>query len=136
MLREQVYGLLTRAGAALVNLLHPLEAARAEANLLVSGRAVLEIVRGCDGSGAMFMLTAALLAAPLTVRVKAMGLVAGLALVLLLNQARITGLYFVAAYRPAWFLPVHAYVAHSLLVLAVLLHFLCCCRYDGVARVR
>lgn len=136
VLREQVYALLTRVGAALVNLLQPLEAARADANLLVSGRAVLEIVRGCDGSGAMFMLTAALLAAPLTARVKGAGLVAGVVLVLLLNQARITGLYFVAAYQPGWFLPLHAYVVPSLLVLAVLLHFLCCCRYDRAARAR
>lgn len=136
VLREQVYLVLTRAAAALVNLLQPLEAARAEANLVVSSHAVLEVVRGCDGSGAMFMLTAALLAAPLAMRVKGAGLATGLALVLLLNQARITGLYFVAAYQPTWFLLLHAYVVPSLLVLAVLLHFLCCCRYDGAARAR
>lgn len=136
VLREQVYVLLTHAAAALINLAHPAEAARADANLLVSGRAVLEIVRGCDGSGALFMLTAALLAAPLAARVKATGLVAGLALVLLLNQARITGLYFVAAYQPAWFQPLHAYVVPSLLVLAVLLYFLCCCRCDGASGER
>lgn len=136
VLRERVYLVLTHAAAALVNLVQPLEAARAEANLVVSSRAVLEVVRGCDGAGALFMLTAALLAAPLAMRVKGAGLATGLALVLLLNQARITGLYFVAAYHPTWFLLLHAYVVPSLLVLAVLLHFLCCCRCDGAARGR
>ena len=40
-----------------------------------------------------------------------------------LNILRLCGLYFISAYRPAWFTPVHVYLAPTLFILAALLLF-------------
>jgi hypothetical protein len=45
-------------------------------------------------------------------------------LVYALNLARLVGLYFVAAYRMPWFLPLHAYFVPSLLIVAVALFYM------------
>jgi exosortase family protein XrtM len=123
-LRNGFHHVLVSVSAAVINAVQPAAAVRAEGNLLSSGRAALEIVRGCDGSGVVFILTAAVLAFPAGWRAKLLGIAAGAAVVLLLNQLRIIGLYFVAAYREPWFLPLHAYLIPTLLVVAAAAFFL------------
>ncbi len=112
------------AGAAsVIEWFAPGERVAVDSNRLTSPRAVLEIVRGCDGSGVLFLLFAAVLALRAGPRHTATGLLGALLLVYLLNQLRVVGLYFVAAYRGEWFTPLHGYLAPTLFVVIAALYF-------------
>ena len=102
--------------ADMVNSFFPLEDVTAVQNHLISSRANLEIVRGCDGAGALFLVIAAILAFPSTLGRKAIGLVLGVLLMYSLNLVRIGGLYFVVAYHRDWFQVVHTYLAPTLII--------------------
>lgn len=108
---------LVLIGAQLIDLLAPTERVSAIQGHIVSARANLEVVRGCDGSGAMFLIVAAILAFPASPLHKLAGIAASLALMYGLNLARIVGIYFIVAYYPAWFLPAHTYFAPTLIVM-------------------
>ena len=125
VLRDSVYlhGLV-RPAAALVNLVSAAEQASAEGNLLRSPRALLAVVRGCDGAGALFLVIAAVLAFPAGWRLRVIGLLGGALLVYVLNLTRLVGLYFVAAYRGDWFAPLHTYVVPGLVVVVVAICYL------------
>lgn len=114
---------LTVPSAVAIDLVAPAERVRAVANTLVSPRATLEIVRGCEGAGTMFLLAAAIVAFRAPWRRKLAGLALGLAVVHLINLARIVGLYFVVAYRESWFLMAHTYVAPLAVLAAVAAFF-------------
>lgn len=64
-------------------------------NTLVSDGIYLAVVRGCDGSGVLFLLLAAVGCFPTSASSKLVGLLSGLVLVHVLNVARITALYLV-----------------------------------------
>jgi len=112
------------AGAAsVIEWIAPGEGAVVEGHRLASPRAVLEIVRGCDGSGVLFLLVAAILALRADPLRTARGLLGALLLVYVLNQLRVVGLYFVAAYRGEWFTPLHGYLVPTLFVVVAALYF-------------
>lgn len=117
------YGIVMPAATAL-NLIAPGEAVSADRGTLRSARASLEIVRGCDGAGVAFLLVAAVAASAAGIRRKLLGILAGVALVYLLNELRVIGLYFVVAYRNDWFAPLHNYFVPMLLIVASVLFFL------------
>ena len=110
--------------ASVIDWLWPDEAIEAMANQLSSPRAALEIVRGCDGSGVLFLMTAAVLAFPAGARARLAGVVLGMALVYGLNLLRLGGLYFIAAYQKSWFVPLHTYFIPSLMIVVVALFYL------------
>lgn len=60
MLREVYNRGLGTICADLINLLSPMERVSAFQNRLVSPQATLEIVRGCDGAGALFLVISAI----------------------------------------------------------------------------
>jgi len=65
VLHDQIYPLLFgHPTVSIISALQPAEAVQASANRIASPRAILEIVRGCDGSGVLFLITAAILAFP------------------------------------------------------------------------
>ena len=104
VLRQVVhYYAIVAASAGLIKLAAPQEPVRALAGTVESPQASLSIVRGCDGAGVAFLLAAAVLAYPARKRRKLLGVAGALALAYLLNQLRVVGLYFVAAYRHDWF---------------------------------
>jgi exosortase family protein XrtM len=124
ILIEQVYRWgINEPAASVIRMLAPMEAVRVEGHRLLSPRVALEIVRGCDGSGAFFLASAAMLAfsAPLTH--KLVGVASAFAIIFVLNEARVISLYFVAGYRPQWFTPLHSYVIPTFLIAAISLHF-------------
>lgn len=124
VLRDVVhYHGLVKVSAGLIDLLAPVEHVAALQNHIISPLANLEVVRGCDGSGAMFLIVAAVLAFPASVVRKLVGIAASLALMYVLNLVRIVSIYFVVAYYPAWFLPAHTYFAPTLIVLLGCLFF-------------
>jgi exosortase family protein XrtM len=107
----------------LIHLIAPLEQVSAVQNHLQSPHADLEIVRGCDGAGALFLVMAAILAFPASVKRKIIGLVLGVGLMYSLNLIRISGLYFVVAYHNDWFTVIHTYLAPTLLIIIACLFF-------------
>ena len=109
--------------ADLINMFAPMEQVLAQHNHLLSVKANLEIVRGCDGAGVLFLVVSAIIAFPSTGRRKLIGLLLGIGLIYLLNLLRISILYFVIAYQPDWFQLVHVYLAPTLMVLVGCCYF-------------
>lgn len=117
-LRDIVYHqYLVAPCAAVIHLLAPSESVIAQQNLLFSTKTSLEIVRGCDGAGTIFLLLAAILAYASPFKAKLIGLFGGLLALMLVNYVRIIGLYFISAYANNWFTPVHSYIAPTLIIL-------------------
>lgn len=124
VLRDVVYHRgLGAISVDLIHLLAPLEKVSAVQNQILSPRANLAIIRGCDGAGALFLVAAAILAYPASLGRKWLGLFLGVALMYSLNLLRISGLYFVMAYRPDWFQIIHTYFAPTLVIAAGCLFF-------------
>ncbi|MCB1743199.1 MAG: exosortase family protein XrtM [Gammaproteobacteria bacterium] len=116
-LRDRVfYHGITQVSASIIDLVAPQEAVQAESNRLYSSKAALRIIRGCDGSGALFLLVAAVLVFPVSAARKLAGVLGAVLLVYVLNQLRVVGLYFVVAYERDLFLPIHTYFAPTLIV--------------------
>ena len=124
VLRDNVYyyGIVI-ASESIINIVAPGELVSGDSNKIISSKAVLEIVRGCDGSGTMFLLVAAIVAFSSKLKLKFIGLMSGLILLYLVNQIRIVGLYFVVAYHREWFLPVHTYFAPTLIIIISVVFF-------------
>lgn len=116
-LRDVVYHRgIVAVGADIIHLITPQDLVVTNANKLQSGTVTLEIIRGCDGAGVAFLLISAILIFPATWSRKLAGLLAASALVFVLNQMRIVGLYYIVAYDKAWFFPVHTYFAPTLMI--------------------
>jgi exosortase family protein XrtM len=115
---------ITRISAELINWISPQEQAQGMDNRIQSRYALLEIVRGCDGAGVLFLVSSAILAFPASTKKKLFGLIMGLTLAYLLNQGRIVALYFIAAYQYQWFLPTHTYLFPTLIIILCSLFFL------------
>jgi exosortase family protein XrtM len=106
-----------------INQFAPLEQVVGYQNHLLSTKADLEIVRGCDGVGVLLLLLSAIIAFPANLKRKLFGLALGISLLYAINLLRIGMLYFVVAYYRDWFLLTHTYVAPTLLVLLACLYF-------------
>jgi exosortase family protein XrtM len=89
---------------------------RVEQHRILAPGMTLEIVRGCDGSGAFFLAAAAILAVGARLRVTLLGLTSAAITVFVLNEARVIALYFTAIYRPAWFTTLHVYLIPLLMI--------------------
>jgi exosortase family protein XrtM len=116
-LRDVVYHRgIVAVSADIIQLATPHEPVVANANKLQSGTIALEIIRGCDGAGVGFLLISAIVTFPAPLSRKLAGGLAAIALAFVLNQARIVGLYYVIAYKKAWFVPIHVYFAPTLMI--------------------
>lgn len=123
VLRDIIYhNGIVAVSADIINLFTN-ENTQAIENKLTSSKAILVIIRGCDGSGSLFLLCAAILAFTATWKNKLFGLLFGILLLYAINQIRIIGLYFIVAYQKQYFLPVHTYYAPTLIVIISGLYF-------------
>lgn len=116
-------GIINKPAAFVINHISAEAHVKASGNRLSSPRAVLEIVRGCDGSGVFFIVTAAILASGAALKRMLVGLGTSALLVYGLNQLRVIGLYFVVAHRPEWFTALHTYYVPTLLIVIVCIFF-------------
>jgi exosortase/archaeosortase family protein len=94
-----------------INLVTPGVHAHADGSRLLSPSGGLNIVSGCDGTEMLFLLAAAFVVAPLAWRARLGGMLAGLPVVYLLNQARILALFYSQLGTSALFDAVHGLVA-------------------------
>ncbi len=126
LLRDLFYqqGLATPCAAA-INFLSAHEHVTATRGILQSRAVSLEIVRGCDGAGPLFLLTAAMLAFSVSWRHKISGIIVGVMLLILVNYIRIIGLYFVVRHHGIWFTLVHSYIVPTMIVVVGCVIFAC-----------
>ncbi|MEY2890790.1 MAG: hypothetical protein RJA98_698 [Pseudomonadota bacterium] len=108
-----------RPAAALLSVLAPGVGAQALGPRLTAPGGGVNVLAGCEGADLLFLLVAALAAAPLSWRDRAVGLAIGLAVALAANQARILALFFVAREWAPGFAVLHGVVAPLLAVLVV-----------------
>ncbi len=81
----------------------------------------INVLNGCEGTEVLFLLWAALLAAPLSWRWRLQGALLGTAFVFLINQVRLLSLFYSFRDDRALFNLLHGLVAPGLLVAATLL---------------
>lgn len=118
------HNVIVSIAAYTIDLFAPAEHVSALQNKLLSTHVSLEIVRGCDGAGTIFMLIAAVIAFRASVKHKFIGVSLGLFLLYILNESRIISLYFILAYKRGWFQLVHTYFAPTLIIIISCLFFL------------
>jgi len=84
----------------------------------------INIINGCDGTDVLFLLTAAVLVAPVAWRWRLVGLLAGWPLVFVLNQVRVLALFYAFRHDRSTFDLLHGAVAPLVLILAVGVFFM------------
>lgn len=83
----------------------------------------INILNGCEGTEVFFLMIAAMLVAPQSLRARLTGLLAGTAVVFLLNQARVVALFYAFRSDKALFDMLHGIVAPMLLIIAAAAFF-------------
>ncbi|MBC7984446.1 MAG: archaeosortase/exosortase family protein [Candidatus Obscuribacterales bacterium] len=109
--------------AFLVNLITPDVHARAENFSVRAPGGGINVLNGCEGLEALFLLIAACVVAPASSRAKLVGFLIGVPVVFLVNQARILGLFYAYRHDHALFYPLHATVAPIAVILCVAAYF-------------
>ncbi|MEI7970276.1 MAG: exosortase/archaeosortase family protein [Betaproteobacteria bacterium] len=104
--------------AAAIRAIDPASEVVAAGSRLRSPGGGINVLNGCEGTDALLLLQSALAVAPLAWRHRAAGMAVGLALVFLLNQVRVVGLFYAFRRAPAAFDLLHGFVAPVLLVAA------------------
>ena len=83
----------------------------------------LNVLNGCEGTEALFLLLAAFLVAPLPWRSRFGGFLLGVGMVFVVNQLRILALFYAYRADHALFDPLHGTVAPILVILLVAGYF-------------
>jgi exosortase family protein XrtM len=112
-----------QTAAVLLGALWPGMGVHAAGARIASPGGSINVLNGCEGTDVIFLLVAAMLAAPLPWRQRLFGLAVGVPFVFALNQARLMALFHALRHDPVWFGRLHSTVGPLLLVLAVGLFF-------------
>lgn len=118
-----IHSCTVQPAALLADLLTPDLHARAVGFSLQAPRGGLNILNGCEGLGALFLLAAAFMAASLTWRSRLAGLALGAPVIFFVNEARILLLFYVYRADPALFDSLHAIITPVVLVVLVCCYF-------------
>jgi len=97
--------------ALLIDTLWPDMAVQARGTRLVSPHGSINVLRGCEGTEALLLLFAAILAVGRQWRVVITGLLLGTLLIYVVNQLRIVALYWTVVYHRSAFELAHGYIA-------------------------
>jgi exosortase/archaeosortase family protein len=103
----------------IANGLTPALQARAVGTTIKAPGGGLNILNGCEGLDALFLLIAAFCVAPLPWRARMRGVSLGILLVFIVNQARILGLLYAYRADPQLFQPLHGLIAPLAVVLII-----------------
>lgn len=121
--RAVIHHATVRPAVFLINSITPQIAARAVDSSVRARGGGINILNGCEGVDALFLLAAAFLVAPLPVRTRLLGFAAGIPLVFFVNQTRILGLFYAYRHDDSLFYAMHATVAPVLVVIVVAAYF-------------
>jgi exosortase family protein XrtM len=121
--RFVIHDLTVQPAARLISLLTPAVHVQAVDFSLRAPGGGLNILNGCEGIEALFLLCAAFAVVPLPWRQRVTGLLLGSGVIFVVNQARILLLFY--AYRAShdWFDPLHAMITPIAVILAVSAYF-------------
>jgi exosortase/archaeosortase family protein len=121
-----------RPAAGLVNLLTPAVEARAVGSTLLGvDGAGLNVLNGCEGTEALLLLAAAFAVVPMPWRRRLAGLAVGVAVVFVVNQARILVLFYANRGTRAWFEMLHSVITPLAVVLLVAAYFYAWLAWSG-----
>jgi exosortase/archaeosortase family protein len=129
--RWVVHDATVRPAAWIANQLTPGIQARAVDSSLRAPGGGLNILNGCEGLDALFLLVAAFAVAPLAWRWRVAGLAGGVIFVFALNQVRILALFYAFRSHPSAFQTLHGLVAPIGVILAVCGYFYAWLRYGA-----
>lgn len=121
--RLWVHDLTVRSATLAINLLTPEVQAVAKGARIMAPGGGLNVLFGCEGTDAVFLLTAALLVFPMSVRRRLTGLLGGLVWVFFLNQLRIVALFYAFRSNASLFDLLHTAAAPLLMVVLTGLFF-------------
>lgn len=122
--RFVIHDLTVRPAAWVIGGIWPEAGVAAREHRLVAPAGRLNILNGCEGLETLFLLLAAFVAYPLAWRSRLLGMALGLALVFVLNQARIVLLWQVWTGERALFGLLHGTLLPLALIAACLAYFL------------
>ncbi len=109
--------------ALLANVLTPDVRASASGYLLQAPGVRLDILNGCDGLEALFLVVAAFAVAPIDWRRRLRGAAWGVPVVFAVNQARILALFYAFRADPALFAALHATVTPIAVIVLICCYF-------------
>lgn len=121
--RIVIHEATVKPAAAIVQVITPEVNARPVAASIKAPGGGLNILNGCEGTEIMFLLIAAFAAVRLGWRQRLAGLVLGLGLIFVLNQARILALFYAYRNERSLFDLLHTSVLPAVLIAAVALYF-------------
>lgn len=121
--RWVVHDLTARPAATLVNWLTPEVKARAIDSSIRAPGGGLNILNGCEGLDALFLLICAFVIAPMGWRIRVGGFLLGVAVVFVINQARILALFYAYRMDRGLFDTLHATALPIVVVLMVGAYF-------------
>ena len=78
----------------------------------------INVLNGCEGMDVVFLVTAAMLVAPISWRARLLGILCGTLVVLVLNQARVIALFYAFRSDRSLFDMLHGVVSPLLLIVA------------------
>jgi exosortase family protein XrtM len=109
---------------ALINGIQDRVKVQADAHRIVSDKARLSVLNGCEGTEMLFLIVAAVLAFRCSLKAKLLGLLGGVVLVFVLNQVRIVALFFALLHDPELFDLIHGFVGPTIIVFFCALFYL------------
>lgn len=112
-----------RASSAIINIITPDEKTVVQGGI-ITGKATVAIMRGCEGVEGMLLLIAAICAFPARIISKVYGIVGGILIIYIFNLSRIVGLYYINRYRPDLFDMMHIYVGQTVIIIISLIFFI------------
>lgn len=121
--RLWVENLTVNLATLVINLLSPEVNAQAKGSRIVAAGGGLNILQGCEGIEVVFMLAAAFVAFPASVRLRWLGMATGIVFVFMANQLRIVALFYAFRNDRPLFDLLHTTVAPLLLVMVTGLFF-------------
>jgi exosortase/archaeosortase family protein len=122
--RFVIHDLTVQPAAWIINSIWPETGVQASEHRLVAATGRLNILNGCEGLETVFLLLAAFAAYPFTWRARLLGMGIGVALVFVLNQARIVSLWQVWTGERALFGLLHGTLLPLVMIAVCLAYFL------------
>ena len=124
-LNNKIYPLLiTEPCSAIINLISGNTNVIARNSFIQSSTANLQIVRGCDGSGVLFLLLAAVLAFRVNIKYKLIGVIGGILFVYVINTIRIVFIYFIVSEHNEYFVEFHSLIAPTIIIILTSIAFI------------
>lgn len=121
--RWVIHDMTVRPAASLVNWLTPDVRASAVNYSVRAPGGGLNVLNGCEGLDALFLLFSAFIVAPMSWKTRLIGLSWGVPVVFAINQVRILTLFYAYRESPMLFDALHSTVAPILIVLLVGAYF-------------